>query len=96
MSKRGGAVKKGSRFLSTEEEERLRSNILRRNSEREEGSEMDATDALAQVIGENGENESVANRVRRLEGGQGAVGQAQGMAQVMEQMWRKSLGTSLT
>ena len=37
MSKRGGAARRGGRFLSMEEEERLRGNILRRNSLREEG-----------------------------------------------------------
>ena len=58
MSKRGGAAKRGGRFLSVEEEDRLRTNVLRRNSlnnqgssDREEGSEMDATDVLVQVIG---------------------------------------------
>ena len=51
MSKRGGMARRGGRFLSTEEEERLRANILRRNSEREEGSEMDATEEAVQVLG---------------------------------------------
>ena len=32
MSKRGGAAKRGGRFLSVEEEDRLRTNVLRRNS----------------------------------------------------------------
>ena len=76
MSKRGGPARRGieagrgagtgRRFLSLEEEERLRNNILRRNSEREEGSEMDATETLEQVLNQSGQ---VADRVRRLAGG---------------------------
>ena len=75
MSKRGGATRRGGRFLSTEDEERLRGNILRRNSlrEREEGSEVSATEEMEQVLVENPENDSVAGRVRRLEGGQGGA-----------------------
>ena len=77
MSKRGGAAKRGGRFLSVEEEDRLRTNVLRRNSlnnqlsrnsDREEGSEMDATDILVQVVGNLAENDSALERVRRLEG----------------------------
>ena len=71
MSKRGGAARRGGRFLSTEEEDRLRANILRRNSVREEGSEISATEEMEQVIVENPDIDSVADRVRRLEGGQG-------------------------
>ena len=78
MSKRGGAAKRGGRFLSAEEEDRLRTNVLRRSSlnnqgssDREEGSEMDATDVLVQVIGPDpSQNDSVLERVRRLEGGE--------------------------
>ena len=84
MSKRGGAAKRGGRFLSVEEEDRLRTNVLRRNSlnnqgssDREEGSEMDATDVLVQVIGPDpSQNDSVLERVRRLEGGQGGSNQS--------------------
>ena len=85
MSKRGGAARSGGRFLSTEEEERLRGNILRRNSlrEREEGSEISATEEMEQVLVENPEIDSVADRVRRLEGGQGGAGQVLGAGQVM-------------
>ena len=37
MSKRGSAAKRGgSRFLSAEDEERLRANVIRRNSLRED------------------------------------------------------------
>ena len=35
MSKRGGATRRGGRFLSIEEEDRLRGNVVRRNSLRE-------------------------------------------------------------
>ena len=85
MSKRGGATRRGGRFLSIEEEERLRGNVVRRNSlrEREEGSEVSATDEMEQMLVENPENESVAGRVRRLEGGQGGSGQIQGLGQGM-------------
>ena len=85
MSKRGGATRRGGRFLSIEEEERLRGNVVRRNSlrEREEGSEVSATEDMEQVLVENPENESVAGRVRRLEGGQGGSGQIQGLGQGM-------------
>ena len=85
MSKRGGATRRGGRFLSIEEEERLRGNVVRRNSlrEREEGSEVSATDEMEQMLVENPENESVAGRVRRLEGGQGVSGQIQGSGQGM-------------
>ena len=85
MSKRGGAAKRGGRFLSVEEEDRLRTNVLRRNSlnnqlsrnsDREEGSEMDATDILVQVVGNPAENDSALERVRRLEGGQGGSNQS--------------------
>ena len=85
MSKRGGAAKRGGRFLSVEEEDRLRTNVLRRNSlnnqlsrnsDREEGSEMDATDILVQVVGNPAENDSTLERVRRLEGGQGGSNQS--------------------
>ena len=84
MSKRGGAAKRGGRFLSLDEEDRLRTNVLRRNSlnnqgssDREEGSEMDATDVLVQVIGPDpSQNDSVLERVRRLEGGQGGSNQS--------------------
>ena len=84
-SKRGGGTRRGGRFLSIEEEERLRGNIIRRNSirEREEGSEVSATDEMEQMLVENLENESVAGRVRRLEGGQGGTGQIQGSGQGM-------------
>ena len=78
MSKRGGAARRGGRFLSTEEEERLSANILRRNSLREEGSEVSATEEMEQVIVENPDIDSVADRVRRLEGGQGGAGQVLG------------------
>ena len=85
MSKRGGATRRGGRFLSIEEEDRLRGNVVRRNSlrEREEGSEVSATEDMEQVLVENPENESVAGRVRRLEGGQGGTGQNQGSGQGM-------------
>ena len=75
MSKRGGAARRGGRFLSTEEEERLRGNILRRNSlrEREEGSEISATEEMEQVLVENPEIDSVADRVRRLEEDRGVL-----------------------
>ena len=85
ISKRGSTVKGGGRFLYVEEEERLRNNVLRRNSEsnplrrnseREEGSEMDATEVLGQVVGESVLNYSVADRERRLEGGQGGSSQS--------------------
>ena len=85
MSKRGSAAKRGgSRFLSTEDEERLRANVVRRNSLREDGSEMDATEVLVETVGENVGNESVADRVRRLEEGQG--GQAAQAVPQIEQM----------
>ena len=85
MSKRGGAAKRDGRFLLVEEEDRLRTNVLRRNSlnnqlsrngDREEGSEMDATDILVQVVGNPAENDSALERVRRLEGGQGGSNQS--------------------
>ena len=79
MSKRGGAAKRGGRFLSTEEEERLRANILRRNSVREEGSEISATEEMEQVIVENRDIDSVD----RLEGGQGGTGQVLGTGQAL-------------
>ena len=97
MSKRGGAARRGNeagrgavagrRFLSMEDEERLRNNILRRNSdrEREEGSEMDATETLEQVLNQPGETETVANRIRRLEGGQRDAGGAGGAGQAEQQ-----------
>ena len=81
MSKRGGMARRGGRFLSTEEEERLRGNILRRNSLREEGSKISATEEMEQVIVENPEIDCVADRVRRLEGGQGGAGQVLGAGQ---------------
>ena len=85
MSKRGGGTRRGGRFLSIEEEERLRGNVIRRNSmrEREEGSKVSATEEMEQMLVENLENESVAGRVRRLEGGQGGTGQSQGSGQGM-------------
>ena len=76
MSKRGSAAKRGgSRFLSAEDEERLRANVIRRNSLREDGSETDAKEVLVETVGGNAGNESVVDRVRRLEEGQG--GQAE-------------------
>ena len=72
MSKRGSAAKRGgSRFLSAEDEERLRANVIRRNSLREDGSETDAKEVLVETVGGNAGNESVVDRVRRLEEVQG-------------------------
>ena len=69
---------------SAEEEERLRANVVRRNSLREDGSETDATEVLVETVGENTGNKSVADRVRRLEEGQG--GQAGQAVPQIEQM----------
>ena len=77
MSKRGSAAKRGgSRFLSTEDEERLRANMISRKSLREDGSETDAKEVLVETVGGNAGNESVVDRVRRLEEGQGGSGRA--------------------
>ena len=69
---------------SAEEEERLRANVVRRNSLREDGSETDATEVLVETVGGNAGNESVADRVRRLEEGQG--GQAEQAAPAVPQI----------
>ena len=75
MGGRGpGRLRRRSGGGSAEEEERLRANVVRRNSLREDGSETDATEVLVETVGGNAGNESVADRVRRLEEGQGGQG----------------------